>query len=88
MVSKLKQQMRRARQPAALAQPDIKQGGAVQWLELQGQLKLKLGNLLNLILKTRKTTKHPQLLSLLRLLVFYFVPVYYIVFSNKFLYTL
>lgn len=44
MVSKLKQQMRRARQPAALAQPDSKQGGRVQWLELQGQLKLKLGN--------------------------------------------
>ena len=44
MVSKLKQQMRRARAPAALAAPDTKPGGRVQWLELEGQLKLKLGN--------------------------------------------
>lgn len=44
MVSKLKQQMRRARGPAALAGADTKPGGRVQWLELEGQLKLKLGN--------------------------------------------
>lgn len=44
MVSKLKQQMRRARGPVALAQPDAVGGERVQWLELEGQLKLKLGN--------------------------------------------
>lgn len=44
MVSKLKQQLRRARGPVALAQPDAKPADGVQWLELEGQLKLKLGN--------------------------------------------
>lgn len=44
MVSKLKQQMRRARGPAALARPEAPAGG-VQWLELEGKLKLVLGNM-------------------------------------------